>query len=114
MGKLRQTQVTWNTKRGDLEVKLAKAKKAHDEDEIKALDEQLIDCRKQCKIADKRLELCVETRKEISELTVKIQDELDELLGQKKILSPTTTNSTAVSNETEGEQEPQRRTSKKL
>jgi hypothetical protein len=42
-----------------------------------------------------------------------IQDELDELLGQQKLLSGTTTNSTAISKQKEGEKEPQRRTSRK-
>jgi hypothetical protein len=77
------------------------------------VNEKLVSCNQQCALADKRLQLCEANRKGNLDLAMTIQDELDELLGQQKLLSGTTTNSTAISKQKEGEKEPQRRTSRK-
>jgi len=114
LDKLCRTKEKWNSQKGDLEVKLAEAKIEKDKDEIEKVKEELAKVSKKSEIADKRLELCVATRHNRFELAATIQDELSELLGlaQTKLLTPTSTTSTAMSHNKEGEQEAKKRTSK--
>lgn len=109
---LRKTKAEWNSKKANLEVKLTEAELAEDVDEIKEMKKKLAKVSKKSAIADKRFEHCVATREKKPELAAKIQSELDELLGLKKLPQSSDTNSTAVENHHEGQQQAQMRTSR--
>ena len=101
----------WNSKKGDLEVKLTQAEIDDDKDDIKTLKRELLKVSKNSKIADKRFEHYEAKHEGNHQLAATIQDEINELLGLTTISTTSTTTSSAVSSYKEGEQQPQKRTS---
>jgi hypothetical protein len=113
LDELRQAFEDCDTKKGDLRVKITKSKADGDEEKTKILQAELVDRKKQCAIAEKQLGLYKAKAKGNDELVSQIQKELDQLTGQRNILTPTTTNSTAVSDHRDGEQGFRKRETKK-
>jgi hypothetical protein len=88
---------------------LEDAKDDNDEDLIKDLSAKLVACKQQCEIADRSFERRNAGLEGNLELAKTIKEELNRLVGQQILLSPTTTKSTGVSDHQEAEQAPRRR-----